>query len=130
MVTRRFGRADAWFWSMLGVTILFTGGAVVTGVLALDWEAAAAEFRLGANGDHDDYRYLADTAETLALLTDIGIGLASAAALTTLLLYVLRTHEVEEAVEGEGQPATEPAAAALIPRVSAGPGGFVLAWDL
>lgn len=146
VVTRRFGRADGWFWGMVGATVLFAGGAVATGALALDWNAAAEGFRLGANGDINEYRYFADTASTLALLTDIGIGLASATALTALLLYVLRSSQVEEAVTAD-EPAEdgEPAAAedvvnptesasrlrrALVPMVSAGPTGFLMSWDI
>jgi len=124
VVTRRFGLADGWFWSMVGATLLFGGSAVVTGVLALDWIGAADQFRLGDNGTLEDFHYLEDTAYTLAVLTDVAIGLASATALTALLLYVLRTRPAEETGDAV------PEAPAVVPAVSVGPSGVVVGWRM
>lgn len=109
VVVQRFGRADGIFWGMVGSTILFAAGAAVTGGLAIDWSNASEDFTVGVDGDLADYRYWINVADTLALMTDILIGVAAASAITALLLYVLRTHpaiEVREEI-GDGPISTE-----------------------
>lgn len=142
VVVQRFGRADAAFWTMFAATILFGGGAAITGGLALDWADGADRFVLGPDGDQDDHAYWVGVANDLALTTDVLIGLTSASALTALLLYVLRTHSVET-VEGEAGGAGEgdrgggrrSGAAAerrarRVPAIQVGLGAVRIGWEL
>lgn len=152
VVVQRIGRADAAFWAMVASTVLFAGGAAATGGFALDWNRAAGEFVLGPDGDQDEHRYWVDVANTLALVTDVLIGVASATAITALLLYVLRTHDEEE----EHTTETDPDAGSesvgsdeedsaerrslrrrraerrhrLVPRVQVGVGAVIMGWNL
>lgn len=125
VVTERIGVADGWFWGMLGATVLFGGAAIVTGVLALDWHGAAADYRLGTDGNLDDFHYMEDTAYYLSIVTDVLIGLSSAAALTALLLYVLRRRPVDGG-EQETRATDNPA----VPDVMIGPTGISLGWEM
>jgi tetratricopeptide (TPR) repeat protein len=145
VVVQRFGRADGWFWSMVAATILFGGGACITGGLALDWADAADEFVLGPDGDEDEHQYWVYVADSLALTTDVLIGAASAAAVTALLLYVLRTHsEVDDSTDGEGGEDGEgdndgfagaasgasPGRAWRAPTIQVGLGAVMIGWEL
>jgi tetratricopeptide (TPR) repeat protein len=152
VVVQRFGRADAPFWAMVASTVLFFGGAAVTGALALDWNRAAGQFVLGPDGDQEEHQYWVDVANTLALVTDVLIGVASATALAGLLLYVLRTHEVEQPATTETSPGsgTDDAQSdeediverrsirrrraerrrRSVPRVQVGVGAVIMGWEL
>ena len=106
VVVRRPGLADGWFWGMVGTTGAFALGAVITGVLALNWANAADDFTLGIDGDLAEHQRWVDVADSLAITTDVFIGLAAGAAVAGLLLFVLRDREVVE--EGEaGTPADD-----------------------
>lgn len=144
VVTQRFGRADAAFWTMFAATILFGGGAAITGGLALDWADAADRFVLGPDGDQDEHAYWVSVANDLALVTDVLIGLTSASAITALLLYVLRTHSVEtveneaggngegdSGAEGDGAASARPERHARgAPTIQVGLGAVMIGWEL
>lgn len=151
VVVQRFGRADAAFWAMVASTVFFAGGAAVTGGFALNWSNAADRFVLGPDGDQEEYDRWVHVANSLAIATDVFIGVASATAITALLLYVLRTHEeVEERGDsvpegdsadswGDGDDIDETSSVSLgraerprrlIPRVQVGVGAVIMGWDL
>jgi hypothetical protein len=69
------------FWSMLGVTLLFTAGVAVTGGLAIRDNSA-----LGEMSRSEDWKPVADRRDKLALSADILWGAVAASAVTTLVL--------------------------------------------
>ncbi len=100
--------ASAWSWApwvSLGVAVAAAAGGAALGGLALsDAADARAEPR-----DSDAWRKAADAAENKALGADVCIGVAGAAAVTTLVLFLVRP----SATETEAALQVEPSAALL-----------------
>ena len=79
-------------WVTLGLTVAAAGVAGTMGALALsDAEAARADY-LGSP-TYQDHR---DAAETKGLVADVMIGVAGAAALTTLILFLVADGDEDE----------------------------------
>lgn len=106
---RASGRRSAtWSWApwvTLGVAVAAAAGGAALGGLAL---SDAADAR--AEPRHSDaWRQAADAAESKALGADVCIGVAGAAAVTTLVLFLVRP----AAAETEAAVRIEPGAAGL-----------------
>lgn len=81
-------RPRIWTWVAAGLTGLFAAGAVVTGVLTLT-RTSDLEEACGGTICTDEHQADWDTAWSLAITTDVLIGLASASAIATILLIFL-----------------------------------------
>ena len=83
-------RPRIWSWVALGLTGAFVIGTVVTGVLTLNLRSELEDACGGTScpaSRQSDW----DTARSLAITTDVLIGLASASAAATVLLFLLET---------------------------------------
>lgn len=113
------GVADAPFFILMGVGVAALIGGGVTGVLALGKKNAVEDFVLPTDGSFEQRMELQDQAGTLALISDISLGVGGALCVGALLLYLLRKETYEELPSG--------ARAGLRGGVSLDPnGGFLL----
>jgi len=107
------GRRRLWTWVSLGGTGLLAAGAVITGSLAMgarnDLDCPNDICPAGSQSD-------IDSGNGLALMTDIFIGLAAAAAVTTVLLFIFEGRD-----SGQGDAT---ATAALAPWFGRDGGGL------
>jgi len=87
------GTADSLFWIVGSGGVVLIAGSVVTGVLALLREDAAAAFVIGETGPADDRTVLIDQANGYALASDIMLVAGVSAVSAATLLYFLRTPE-------------------------------------
>ena len=96
------GVADAAFWITASTSAALLLGGTLTGVLALGAEKSTGNFVVGSDGTFEDRQAIADRADMLALVTDIlWIG-GGVAALTSVLLFALRSHTVERYPGADG----------------------------
>jgi tetratricopeptide (TPR) repeat protein len=90
------GVADPAFWTLASgsLAVLVAGG--VTGLMALHAERDARDFVLGREGDLDARDRHAERADKLALASDVSFAVGGIGALTSALLYALRTRTIIE----------------------------------
>jgi len=90
-------RRRVWSWVMLGTTGLFTILPIITGAMAMgrmgDLEDQCPDMVCADAGLQDT----ADSGTTLAVVTDVFIGLAAASALATILLFIFEGRNSGEA---------------------------------
>ena len=103
-VTER-GVADLAFFVAGGATaaLLVAGG--ILGLLALDRESAAERFVLGSDGTIEQRDAIANEADNFAVAADVLLFGAAAGAITTALLYMLRTRTYEVLAEHDAATA-------------------------
>ena len=82
------GRRRVWSWVMLGTTGLFTVLPIITGAMAMgrmgDLEDQCPDLHCSDPSLQDT----ADSGSTLAVVTDVFIGLAAASAVATVFLFI------------------------------------------
>jgi tetratricopeptide (TPR) repeat protein len=88
------GVADRAFWSVLGVGAVTLAGAGATGLLALNEEREADDFRLGKDGTDKRRQQLVQRAERLALASDTMALVGTTFVITAVLLYAVRQRPV------------------------------------
>ncbi|MCS6798034.1 MAG: tetratricopeptide repeat protein [Myxococcota bacterium] len=98
-VTTR-GVADLAFWTVTGTGLALMAAGGILGGLAIDREAFAEQFVLGADGTLEERSALADEADRFAFGADLLLFAGAAALAGGLLLYVLRT-ETREVLPSE-----------------------------
>jgi tetratricopeptide (TPR) repeat protein len=102
------GVADGAFWTLASLSLAALAVGGVAGGLALKTERDTSSFIVGRDGSAEALYDKADRAKQLALISDISLAAGSVGALTSILLYALRTRPIIE------------------PRVAAANGGFTL----
>lgn len=90
------GVADGAFWTLASLSLAALGAGTVTGVLALRAESRANGFVLGADGSVTEREQKAQQADRLALASDAALAAGAVGALTSILLYALRTRPIIE----------------------------------
>lgn len=118
------GVAPGWFWATLGLTLAAGAGAVVTGALALQREGELHQFLdeveagqvTGTLAELEAQRAdAADEAGRLALITDVLLITAGAAAITTLVLgFFTRFSRPESTADVRITGAVGPGGSALL----------------
>ena len=103
-VTER-GVADLVFFVAGGATAALLVGGVIVGLVALDRESAAERFVLGSDGTIEQRDEIANAADNYAMAADVLLLAAAAGAVTTGLLYMLRTRTFEVLPEHDGATA-------------------------
>lgn len=85
------GVADGTFWTVATFSLAALAAGITTGTLAVREERAARDFVLGIDGDDEERRSIAQRADRLALASDGSLAAGAVGALTSVLLYALRS---------------------------------------
>lgn len=118
IVVREHGVADGWFFATAGTGVLALIGGTICGIHAMSLQTDASNFVVGRDGSLSQHDAIVSNSNSFALLADIGIFAGAALALTSGLLYFVRTRDVEH------RP--DPAGPAVVPEVSVSAHGFTL----
>lgn len=112
VLVRERGVADLAFWITGGAGIAMLVAAAVTGGVALERASARDALVLTAPGQLDAYRSEREgmdaAARGLGVTTDVLLSVGGAAIIASVLLFVLREHEVEREIQREGDVAVAP----------------------
>lgn len=107
VLVRERGVADLAFWVTGGAGLAALLVAAITGGVALDRASARDNLVLTAPGQLEAYHAQRDgldaDARALGITTDVLLGVGGAALIATLLLFVLREHEVEREIVHDEQ---------------------------
>lgn len=85
------GVADGAFWTLATISLAALGAGAATGALALREEREAQNFVLGVDGSDEQRRATATRADRLAIASDGCLAVGAVGALTSVLLYSLRS---------------------------------------
>lgn len=118
IVVREHGVADGWFFTTAGTGVLALIGGTICGIHAMSLQTDASNFVVGRDGSLSQHDAIVSNSNSFALLADIGIFAGAALALTSGLLYFVRTRDVEH------RP--DPSGPAVVPEVSVSAHGFTL----
>jgi tetratricopeptide (TPR) repeat protein len=104
VIVEKHGVADAAFWgTAIGAAVLLAGGGILGAVaLVMKGNAECVVGDVCTLQERDDY---AATSSSLALGADILLVTGGVAAITAMLLYVIRTREVETYPQYQGTTA-------------------------
>ncbi|MDB4975712.1 MAG: hypothetical protein JWN48_4053 [Myxococcaceae bacterium] len=94
LVPMERGVADGAFWTLATLSLAALAAGSVTGGLALRAEHQTRDFVLGQDGNLRERNHKAEAADRLALASDISVASGAVGALTSALLYALRSHPV------------------------------------
>lgn len=94
LVPMERGVADGAFWTLATLSFAALAAGAVTGGLAVRAEHETQRFVLGRDGDLAQRHAKGETANRLALASDISVASGALGGLTSILLYALRSHPV------------------------------------
>ncbi|MBK8173280.1 MAG: tetratricopeptide repeat protein [Sandaracinaceae bacterium] len=118
VVVRERGVADVAFFATAGTAAAFLIAGTVCGIRALGLQSEASDFVVGRDGSLSQHEALVANANTFAMATDIAFGVGAALAVTSGLLYFLRSRDTEHYPEGSTPTP--------VPEVSVNTQGFML----
>lgn len=118
VVVHERGVADGLFWATASSAVVVLIAGTICGVRALTLQSDARAFVVGRDGTLSSHDAIVQNADTFAMIADVGFGLGAALAVTSGLLYFMRSRDVEVYPDGSAPSA--------VPSLSLDTHGFML----